>query len=559
MAPQGPDNRRQFGKYRLVAHLATGGMAEIFLASQSSLAGFEKLLVIKRILPNLAREARFVEMFLDEARIAAMLNHPNVVQIFDLGRVQGQFFIAMEYLSGESLSMLIRKYRGRKTAIPPHLAAGILLQAAEGLHHAHHMVGKDGKPLNIVHRDVSPQNIFVLYDGGVKVVDFGIAKAALRSTQTRAGTLKGKYAYMSPEQVLGEELDGRSDVFALGIVLWECLVGAKLFKQESELKLLQSITQKDAPSPRSVNPGVPEALAAITLKAMARNREERFSSAAEFRSALAAYLKTCQLDADTVAIGAVMQDMFSDRIRQKRDLIESAQASDAELEDILFDDLGDYLSDTEYSVPRSPISSSSSREVNTIRRMMRRRNKRRPMWIGLILVLLAGAGSLAAWLATRGKGDEPSAEPVDGGGALVQPVDRPDAGETPDAGAEEPADPGQAIVAPAADPGPPDAGKTIPRRKRKRRRRVAQKRDGGARPAPSKVPDGPPGKLRLMTNPWTDIYFQGRKLGQTPLVDVVLPSGKLKLRAINPEAGIDKVIWVEIKPDQRVTKRFNFF
>ena len=224
-------------------------------------------------------------MFLDEARIAAMLNHPNVVQIFDLGRVQGQYFIAMEYLAGESLSVVKKILRHQEKRLPPELAAGILLQAAEGLHHAHTMVGKDNKPLNIVHRDVSPQNIFVLYDGGVKVVDFGIAKATLSTSQTSTGTLKGKYAYMSPEQVEGVNLDRRSDVFCLGILLWECLTGQKLFQQDGLLSVLKAITMEDAPSPLSVDTTIPKELAFITSKALSRDRDQRFQSAAEFRSA----------------------------------------------------------------------------------------------------------------------------------------------------------------------------------------------------------------------------------------------------------------------------------
>jgi len=543
LEPPKPGTSKHFGKYRLIAHLATGGMADIYLASQTALAGFEKLIVIKRILPNLSRESRFVEMFLDEARIAATLNHPNVVQIFDLGRIQKQYFIAMEYLPGESLSTIIRACRRRKIRIPPELAAGMILQAAEGLHHAHTQTARDGSPLGIVHRDVSPQNVFVLYDGGVKVVDFGIAKAELRSTKTQTGTLKGKYAYMSPEQIIGHDLDGRSDVFSLGVVLWECLARRKLFNQENDLKLLQAVTEQDAPSPRKVDPQVPELLAEITKKALARNRDERYQSAAEFRSALRRYLKASANDWDNVVIGNFMQDLFSDRIKEKRQLIENAQASDSSIQDYLFGDLSDYLSDTEHSVPRSPVSGSALHPLTRRPSASGRRSTR--LIVLVLLGVLAGAGAVAMFMLMKeGQG----ARQADAG--VIAVIEKPDA-STPPPPADTSADAGEGQPEKIAKP-----PKKKKKRKKRRRRKVAVK------PPEEKIekpPPGPPGKLRLTTNPWTDVYHQGRHLGQTPLIDVTLPSGKVKLRVVNKEQGINKTITVMIKPGERITKRFNLF
>ena len=542
---------KQFGKYRLIAHLATGGMADIYLASQTALAGFEKLIVIKRILPNLSREPRFVEMFLDEARIAATLNHPNVVQIFDLGRIQNQYFIAMEYLPGESLSTLIRACRRRKIRIPPELAAGMILQAAEGLHHAHTMTARDGSPLGIVHRDVSPQNVFVLYDGGVKVVDFGIAKAELRSTKTQTGTLKGKYAYMSPEQIAGYELDDRSDVFALGVVLWECLARRKLFNQENDLKLLQAITEQDAPSPRTVDPEVPELLAGITSKALARVRDQRYQSAAEFRSALRRYLKASNMDWDNVVIGKFMQDLFSDRIKEKRQLIESAQASDSSIQDSLFGDLSDYLSDTEHSVPRSPVSGSALYPLRAAASP-----RRRPIWLVVLALVgvLAGVGAVAVFMLMK---DDRGAKEPDAG--LIAVVEKPDAG-TPAPPADVIKDESQDAGLAPADEGQPEKVVKPPKKKKKRKKR--RRRKVLVKKPEEKIekpPPGPPGKLRLTTNPWTDVYHKGKHLGQTPLIDVELPSGKVKLRVVNKEQGIDKNITVVIKPGAKTIKRFNLF
>lgn len=556
-SPKGAPGK-QFGKYRLIAHLATGGMAEIFVATQSSLAGFQKLIVIKRILPNLSREKRFVEMFLDEARIAATLNHPNVVQIFDLGCIAGQYFIAMEYLPGESLSAVIRACRKRRIRLPHGLAAGMILQAAEGLHHAHTMNGPDGKPLNIVHRDVSPQNIFILYDGLAKVVDFGIAKAALRNTKTRTGTLKGKYAYMSPEQITGRELDARSDVFALGVVLWECLTLRKLYNQENDLELLQAVTGQDAPAPRSLVEDVPEPLNEITLKALARDREQRYQSAGEFSAALRGFLKSSAEEWDHVAIGGFMQELFSERREKKRALIESAMASMVDFEKYLFSDV---ISDTEISIPRSPPSEQKEQIVERFVGSLARK-RRLGAALALLVVAVAGAAIVFA-LKTGARDDErPDAETtagvyrLDAGTAAAPFVQSPGnseaGGDSPDAGTA-PADKGTRIASKKEPVRTKSKNTTRPKRLVVRKSRRGRKKLLAHR----KATPGPPGKLRLATTPWTDVYYRDHHLGQTPLIDVELPSGRVKLRVVNREKGIDKTIMVVIKPGKRTSTKFN--
>ncbi len=547
------DTHRQFGKYNLLAHLATGGMADILLASHAGIGGFEKLLVIKRILPHLAREQHFIEMFFDEARIAAMLNHPNVVQIFDLGCVDNQYFIAMEYLPGESLAMVIKTARTRNEPLPPHLAAGIILQAAEGLHHAHTAVSPDGRPLCIVHRDVSPQNLFVLYDGGVKVVDFGIAKAAMRSTTTRTGTLKGKYSYMSPEQINGMALDARSDVFSLGVVLWECLTMRKLFRQEGELKLLQSITNEDAPSPATVNPAVPEPLCRITAKALARDRDQRYASAQDLRLALAQYLKTVEEDADTVAIGRFMRRIFAERIEKKRQLIEDARESFRDLSGVMAGDIKQYLSDTELSIPQTTPGAPASLASATAA------PKSRPQTAVRFAALTAlVAGSLAAFLLWQ-RLSGPAAAPDAGPAPNAADVSPPDLPPSPPAAVEPPPAASDAGVA-AVDGSDTAGGDAAPGRlvTKTRRQKPRDNPPPVSPPAPV-APPVPPGTLRLTTDPWTEVYYEGRRLGQTPLVDVELPAGAIRLRAVNPEVGIDKEIVVHIKPGERTVQRFNFF
>ena len=220
-----------YGRYQLLKKLATGGMAQIYLARQLGPEGFEKLLVVKRILPHLAENEEFITMFLDEARIAARLNHPNVVQIFDLGAQDDSFFIAMEFIHGEDVRRVWKHADKVGKPIPLPLICRIIIEACAGLDYAHKKLDASGRPLNIVHRDISPQNILVAFEGGVKIVDFGIAKAADQATVTKSGVLKGKYSYMSPEQAAGQPIDCRTDIFALGVVLYELLTGTRLFKR----------------------------------------------------------------------------------------------------------------------------------------------------------------------------------------------------------------------------------------------------------------------------------------------------------------------------------------
>jgi serine/threonine protein kinase len=230
----------QFGKYSLVARLATGGMAEIFLARLTGVAGFEKLVCIKRILPHLARDKQFVAMFLDEARIAARISHPNVCQVFELGEIEGSYYLAMEYLEGVPLACFRRPdFYGEMP--DPRLVAGIAVQACEGLHHAHQLKNTDGSEMEVVHRDISPQNLFVTVDGVVKVLDFGIAKIQDATVRTSTGAVKGTYAYMAPEQLRGERVDRRTDVFALGIVMWETLMRRHLFRRDTDFLTFQAI------------------------------------------------------------------------------------------------------------------------------------------------------------------------------------------------------------------------------------------------------------------------------------------------------------------------------
>ncbi|HOX46331.1 MAG TPA: serine/threonine-protein kinase [Myxococcota bacterium] len=328
----------QFGKFQLLKKIAAGGMAEIHLAKQRGMEGFEKLVVIKMILPNLVGNQEFVQMFLDEARLAAKLNHPNIVQIFDMGKAGGTFFIAMEYIQGENLRSIVKTCRKAGRHLPVEHAVKIISQAAEGLYYAHTKTDVAGNPLNIVHRDISPQNIMVSYDGVVKVVDFGIAKAATQYQETRAGVLKGKYSYMSPEQCTGQPVDARSDIFALGIVLWELATGTRLYKQSSELMILKEITEGVVPPPRQINQQVPAELEAVILKALSKSTSTRFQDALQMHMALEEFLKNQKLTSSTVHLSAFMRGLFPDRLELLKKL-EEVQASGDSLQSFLFDDV----------------------------------------------------------------------------------------------------------------------------------------------------------------------------------------------------------------------------
>jgi serine/threonine-protein kinase len=278
------------GKYRLIAELGHGGMAEVFLAVVRGPADFNKLVVIKQIRPQLAADPEFLGMFLDEARLAARLSHPNVVQTNEVGQEGERYFIAMEYLDGQPLNRVI--HRSQKNGrLPLSMHLKIICDALAGLHHAHELTDYDGTPLGVVHRDVTPHNVFVTYDGLVKVVDFGVAKALNSSSETRSGVLKGKVAYMSPEQAAGERVDRRADVFSVGVMLWEAVTGRRMWKDLPDITILQRLLTGEIPAPRSVDSELPVKLESIILKALAPQREDRYETAQDLQIALEGYLE----------------------------------------------------------------------------------------------------------------------------------------------------------------------------------------------------------------------------------------------------------------------------
>ena len=305
---------KMIDRYELLKKLATGGMAEIFLAKQSGLEGFEKVVVLKRILGHLAQDEEFVSMFLDEARIAAKLSHPNIVQIYDLGKSESSYYIAMEYVSGRNVQHLMMKQQGKGGSLPVEHVCRIMAGVCDGLYYAHSRKDYDGKPLNIIHRDISPQNILVSFAGGVKVVDFGIAKATTQLAQTRAGVLKGKYAYMSPEQVRGAKIDHRSDLFAVGLVMYEMLTGQRAFERDSSLKTLKAIVQEKPLNPRELNPDVPMEVVKLLSKALEKNPDRRYKTAQEMQLAIEDFLESSPKKSNNVRLSRYMYELFDDEL-----------------------------------------------------------------------------------------------------------------------------------------------------------------------------------------------------------------------------------------------------
>ena len=306
-----------FGRYELLRKLAAGGMGQVYLARQKGPVGFQKLLVVKRLLPHLSEDDEFIQMFLDEARIAALLNHPNIAQIYDLGEVDGIYYIAMEYVHGEAIAEVNKRAIQRKGALPLALKCRVISDAAAGLDAAHHARSPSGRKLALIHRDVSPQNVLVGFNGAVKLIDFGVAKAANKFSQTTAGQIKGKHAYMSPEQAKGEPLDHRSDVFGLGTVFYEILTNTRLFKRESEMATLKAVVGSKVTPPSEVVQGLPKALDAVLLKALAKNRDERYATAGDLQLAIEDFLFKQQLPGTTANLAAFMREIYAEELEEE--------------------------------------------------------------------------------------------------------------------------------------------------------------------------------------------------------------------------------------------------
>ncbi len=556
-------------------------MAEIWLARQSGLKGFEKLVVIKRMMTSLEHDPEYVDMFLTEARLAAQLSHPNVVQIYELGEEHGSLYMVMEYLDGEDLSVVRRT--GQKHGLPllDHYTAKLISMAAEGLHYAHTRTGIDGKALGIVHRDISPQNLIATFDGGLKVVDFGIAKLATH--HTNSGKLKGKLAYMSPEQARGEPLDARSDVFSLGIVLFEVVTRTRLLPKLNDLELLTLMGGTDPlPAPSERRADLPPGLEPIIQKALARRREHRYQNARELHEALETWLRDSGKHVSAGDIADYLRTVFARRIHERRQLIETAMTTE------LTPSSAKHLSNM---VARQAASTGTSSSHTSTRGGDGLRRRAPVIALVAMAVLVLGIG--AAVIKRMNDAAEVNQEPVKpvaikappaeppvlvidtvpaGAMLVVDGVERGPSPQTLEAlgvGSHQvqaslegfqPASksvtlarPGErvmvelallAVPVPVMDPVPVPVNKPP---------LIAVKP-----PARRPLVVAAAGKLTLKTTPWTTVFLGKKKLGDTPLLNVPLPAGKHLLRLVNPESNSENSIEVEIKANETTVKKLKF-
>jgi serine/threonine-protein kinase len=530
-----------FGKYELISRLAAGGMAEIFLARTKSLQGFEKYLVIKKILRNRTSDQEFVRMFLDEARLAATLDHPNIVQIYDVGHVDAEYYIAMEYLRGHNLIEIVRSGAKLGYSKPPleHVMS-MLTGACAGLHYAHEKRDMQGRPLEIVHRDVTPQNIVVSFDGAVKIVDFGIAKAATREVETLAGTLKGKIGYMSPEQCRGLPVDRRSDLFAVGIILYELTTGKRLYHERSDFETLKKIIEGPVPSPRDILPFYPAALNAIVVRCLQKNADDRYQTARDLHADLDAFSRDNQLVTGTVPLAQYMERVFADEIAAQKNVDQGGLALAQQM--ATASSQPSYLGETSRRSSKIDVPLVAARRQHLMTRALQ----------ALAAVLLVVAGGLFVWWRTRppqGFGVPPvataPAPPATAPVAAAQPaatVGVPSALLAPPPGA-----PGTAPVAAL-----PTAGATTPVP-------AAPSPAPGVGPARPK-PIAKPGDahVTIVSDPRCEVLVDGTPYGATPLIDLAVPAGKHTVILLNSSAGIKEAQKVTLSTGQLWTRSFQW-
>jgi len=538
------------GRYELLLELGRGGMAELMLARLPGVAGFSKLVAIKRILPHLAEDKQFVDLFVNESKIAAQLGHPNVCQVFELGAVDGELFLVLEFLDGVAWGELCRRLPfGDTTRL--RVTAGVLAQIAEGLHFAHNLVDHDGVPTPVIHRDVSPHNLFVTSDGTCKVLDFGVAKIMKEGPRTRTGLLKGKLPYMSPEQIRGEPLDARADVFSLAIVCWESLTGDALFDRDTDFLIYQAISEEPIPLATSRRPELPAAVDHVLAKALARDREYRYASTRELAAALAEAAGTPSTPRE---IAKALRDACGDKLDERARAIAAAtRARPPSASDTVRD--------------RPEIDAPSKDAAETTSMLMRRdsvvvKRSRRPLAIVLALAAFATMAVVAGIAIGRMTGPSSST-----------------AATTEDAPSDRVATPAPPPI--RVDPASPDPGNA------KLDRAVAaiskledlrdhadELREGIARsveplrraPHPAATTTTTPaptttrpaaataqgtGSLTAASDPYATIFVDGAKLDVTPFFRHDVPAGHHHVRAVLDD-GRSKSFDVDIKPGEEM-------
>ena len=535
-----------FGKYQLFATLGRGGMSDVYLAVARGPMGFNKLVVIKRLRTGLAEEASFLQMFLDEARLAARLNHPNVVHTYEVGEEDGSYFIAMEYLEGQPLNAIVREVAKSDAPFDAAVAARVVADALAGLAYAHQLEDYDGTPLRIIHRDISPHNVFVTYDGQVKLVDFGIAKAILSQSSTEVGVLKGKVAYMAPEQATAAgDIDQRADLFAMGIVLWELLARRKLFHEPTAAATLHRLLNGSIPKLSVSMPAVDPVLAAIADKALEKEPSARYATATEMREALEAWIRGSGRVVRDGEIGERVSKLFEgvrgDVKLKVQKAMEAIALGESPVLDLRMANESKRRSsgrvgesdDSASAIVAAPEPIRSSRAP----RHDERRGGSMALFLGLLLAALV-AIMVVMFRVVIARHD-PVAEP-----SASEPP-RANVSTAPPPISSPPVDTVRASV--SAEPGAPPANANAPHPS-------ATAVPRATAPAAT-TPEIASGFLTFDTYPWSRVSEAGRALGTTPLLHLTMSAGVHTLSLENAEQGIHRTYSVMIKPGETFSMR----
>ncbi len=399
----------RFGKYLLLEKLAVGGMAQLYRAKITGIQGFEKLIAIKTILPHLAGEKELLTSFIDEAKLAALLHHQNIVQIYDFGTMEDAYFIAMEYLLGKDLRHIFSKSQEKGLPISNEHALYITTQICSGLDYAHTLKDFQGKPLNIIHRDISPQNIFITYEGEVKIVDFGIAKAASQSTITQYGMIKGKIAYMSPEQASGQPIDHRSDIFSTGILLYEMVTGKRMFVGSDTLQILAKVSRAEFEPPEVARSGLPIKVYNILNKALMKSPEDRYQSCGEMLADLEECMFQLSLRPTPRGLSQYMKELFKEEIAKE------------EL----------WMREISISEEHPPLTEGEARApIKTIEKTPQVQKRRFPLYASLAVILIAIVVGLAFWFKGKlEKGSEKEAPSTSTQASVSKPEEEAPSGK----------------------------------------------------------------------------------------------------------------------------------
>lgn len=559
-------NDEAFGKYTLIAKIGHGGMAEVFLAANRGPAGFTKLTVLKRLHPHLEEEDGLVGMFLDEARLAARLNHPHVVQTYEISHADGLHYLAMEYLEGQSLARVLRHARKVEEPLPLSVGVKLFIDVLDGLHYAHSLRDFDGSPLNVVHRDISPGNLFITYEGQVKILDFGIAKAGTQLNETRAGQVKGKFAYIAPEQAAPGAHDHRADLWSLGVVMWEAFAGRRLFKGDSEVLTLHNTLTSQILSLDET--GIPAPLAAIVDRSLQRDPMARYQSAREMREDLENYMHEAGLRASRSDIGTMVVGLFERERDEQRRVLKAYMAGELK---------GEALAPVHTSTgSHSGVVNREQSLLPPVQSGEFQEPRRSGRWIVLLILLFSAV--LGGLLAALFSGDMRNGETLaaadgdpEAAQADPQPMDFGD--EADDAPDPETAPPDEAIEAddvvpddsllePEPEPDTPtdaDAPRAEMRRSRRRRprppRMVQMSEMSVEAPAEAVAPAAESGLLTLDTVPWSQVSLNGESLGTTPILRHRLPAGPHTLLLVNPERGLRQRYRVTIRPGETTRRR----